>query len=67
MTDKTTIKALCARLRFLSEAVTKNTVHRHFYMSVPARPCHDADIVLDRAADLIEELEKRGSNECAKE
>lgn len=46
---------LCARLRELSDAVTRGRDGmREFDMRVPVEPERDADVVLSRAADLIE-------------
>ena len=51
---------LIARLNELSNAVTKGkeAIDREFYMSIPARPDHDADLVLSDAAMKIAELTK---------
>lgn len=52
---------LISRLNELSVAVTKGKegIDREFYMSVPARPDHDADLVLSDAAMKIAELTKQ--------
>jgi len=48
------------RLNELSDAVTKgrDTINREFYMSIPARLDHDADLILCEAAKRLEEFEK---------
>ena len=57
MSDHTT---LCARLRELSYAVTRGRDGmREFDMRVPAEPERDADLVLSRAATLIEQQAAR--------
>ena len=52
---------LCARLRQLSDAVTKgrDSICREFTMRVPAELDRDADLVLSEAAQRIEILEAR--------
>lgn len=47
--------AIARRLRELAHAVTQgpDAVRRAFYMSVPARPEHDADLVLSTAAGIV--------------
>lgn len=49
---------LTDRLRELSRAAAAGN-HREFYMSIPAQPKRDADLVLDEAAKLIESYESR--------
>lgn len=46
---------LAERLRELAYAVTQgpDAVRRAFYMSVPARPEHDADLILSTAAGIV--------------
>ena len=55
---------LISRLNELSDAVTKGKeeIDREFYMSIPARPDHDADLVLSDAAMTIAELTKQLSD-----
>lgn len=52
-------ETLCARLDELASAVSKgrDAILREFYMSIPARPDHDADLVLALAAKRIRELD----------
>jgi hypothetical protein len=53
--------ALAERLRELAHAVTQgpDAVRRAFYMSVPARPEHDADLVLSTAAGIALDADAR--------
>ena len=50
-------KVLCKRLKELSDAVTKGQkqINREFYMSIPARPHIDADLVLAEAARRLKD------------
>lgn len=59
MSDRVETEVLVRRLNQLSDAVTKGRVgiEREFYMSIPARRDHDADLVLSEAADRILALE----------
>lgn len=56
--NKETILAISKRLDELSNAVTKGKkgIDREFYMSIPARPLLDADLVLSTASNIV--LEK---------
>jgi len=53
-------ETLCARLDELATAVSKgrDAILREFYMSIPARPDRDADLVLALAAKRIKEMER---------
>lgn len=59
MSDQVKNDVLVRRLNQLSDAVTKGRcgIEREFYMSIPARRDHDADLVLSEAADRITALE----------
>lgn len=54
------ILALTERLEQLSTAVTKGKVglDREFYMSIPARPLNDADLVLSRVSVMLKKFLK---------
>lgn len=49
------VAELVARLRLLASAVAEER-WSEFSMRVPAEPSHDADLVLTRAAELLERL-----------
>lgn len=59
MGDRVETEVLVRRLNQLSDAVTKGRtgIEREFYMSIPARRDHDADLVLSEAAARITALE----------
>jgi hypothetical protein len=59
---------MCDRIRELVKAITEgpDAVRREFYMSVPARPDRDADLVLSAAVGAIATLEAQLSDAEAK-
>ena len=59
--DEVPSDVLVARLRELSDAITKGSkmIASEFYMSIPAQVDRDADLVLSGAAKRIEDLLKQ--------
>jgi len=58
-TDNIPSAKIVSRLRQLAHAATLGSNgHSEFYMSIPARPEHDADLVLSEAAMRIERLDR---------
>ena len=57
-TDRAIAEALAARLLELSDAVTKGKagIDREFYMSIPAQPARDADLVMSAAATHLTQM-----------
>ncbi len=55
--NMTNQEIISARLRELSTAAAKGD-WGDFYMRIPAEPKHDADIVLAKAADLLDALQE---------
>lgn len=54
--DRVPTEVLAARLDVLSDAVANRQMN-NFYMSIPARLDHDADLVLSEAGRRLLELE----------
>ena len=57
MTDNISNEKLAFRLGELTDAVAENRVEKEFYMSIPARPDHDADLVMSLAASRLLEID----------
>jgi len=54
---------LCKRLETLSDAVTKGKegINREFYMSIPSRLDHDADLVILEASNRIKYIQSENA------
>ena len=64
--DEIPSEVICQRLRELSKAITdgKVAISREFTMRIPAECDRDADIVLSKAATLIEQLRAELEEAC---